>query len=76
MHLQNMVSRAAEHVGVSKLSGKRLEDPKDSTVSDHLLKYKRTVGCDHFDILATDIIKFNISVNESLVIKRDTPVLN
>ena len=75
MHLQNIVTRAAEHVGVSKLSGKRLEDAKYSTVSDHLLQYKCTVDFDHFDILATNIIKFNISVNESLVIKRDTPAL-
>ena len=29
IHLQNIVTRAAEHVGVSELSGKRLEDVKD-----------------------------------------------
>ena len=29
IHLQNTVTRAAEHVGVSKPSGKRLEDVKD-----------------------------------------------
>ena len=29
IHLQNIITRAAEHVGVSELSGKRLEDVKD-----------------------------------------------
>ena len=30
-------TRAAKHVGVSNLTGKRLKNIKDSTVSDHLL---------------------------------------
>ena len=72
IHLQNIVTRAAEHVGISKLSAKRLEDTKDSTVSDHLLQCKCTVNFDHFDILAADISKFNILVNQ----KRDALVLN
>ena len=32
-------SRAAEHMGFSKLTGKRLKNVKDSIVSDHLLQW-------------------------------------
>ena len=31
---------------------------------------------DHFDILATDVSKFNLLVKETLLIKRNNPVLN
>ena len=69
-------TRAVEHMGVSNLTGKRLKNIKDLAVSDHLLQYNCTIDFDHFDILATDVSKFNHLVNESLVIKRDNPVLN
>ena len=69
-------TRAAEHMGVSNLTGKRLKNIKDSAVSDHLLQCNCTIDFDHFDILATDVSKFNLLVKESLLIKRDNPVLN
>ena len=65
--------RAAEHMGVSNLTGKQLINIKDSAVSDHLLQCSCTIGFEHFDILATE---FNLLVKESLTIKRDNPVLN
>ena len=69
-------TRAAEHRGVSNLAGKRLKNVKDSAVSDHLLQCNYTIDFDHFDILATDLSKFNLLVKESLLIKRDNVVLN
>ena len=69
-------TRAAEHMGVSNLTGKRLKNIKDSAVSDHLLQCNCTIDFDHFDILATDVSKFNLLVKESLFFKRDNPVLN
>ena len=63
-------------MGVSNLTGKRLKNIKDSAVSDHLLQCNCTIDFDHFDILATDISKFNILVKEILLIKRDNPALN
>ena len=68
-------TRAAEHMGVSNLTGKRLKNIKDLAVSDHLLQCNCTIDFDHFDILATDVSKFNLFVKESLLIKRDNPVL-
>ena len=61
---------------VSNLTGKRLKNIKDSAVSDHLLQCNCTTDFDHFDILATDVSKFNPLVKESLLIKRDNPVSN
>ena len=63
-------------MGVSNLTGKRLKNIKDSVVSDHLLQCNCTIDFDHFDILATDISKFNLLVKESLLIKHDSPVLS
>ena len=49
---------------------------KDSTVSNNLLQCNCTIDFDYFDILATNVSKFNLLVNESLLIKRDNPVSN
>ena len=57
-------------------TGKRLNNIKHSAVSDHLLQCNYTTDSDHSNILATDVTKFNLSVKESLLIKRDNPVLN
>ena len=49
---------------------------KDSAVSNHLLQCHCTTDFDHFNVLATNISKFNILVKEILLIKCDNPVLN
>ena len=67
--------RAAEHMGVSNLTGKRLKNIKDPAVSDRLLQCNCTINFDNFDILVTDVSKFNLLVKESLLIKRVNPVL-
>ena len=64
-------TRAAEHMGISNLTGKRLKSVKQSAVSDHLLKCNCSVEFDHFDILASDANKFRLLLKESLFIKRD-----
>ena len=69
-------SRAAEHMDVSNLTGKWFKNIKDSAVSDHLLQCNCTIDFDHFYILANDVGKFNVLVKESLLIKRENPVLN
>ena len=49
---------------------------KGSAVADHLMRCNCTIDFDHFDILATDVSKFNLLVKESLLINSDNPVLN
>ena len=63
-------------MGVSNLTGKPLKNVKDSAVSDHLLQCICTIDLDHFDVLATDVNKFNLLVKERVLIKYDNPVLN
>ena len=73
---RHFFTRAAGYMGVSNLTGKRLKNIKDSAVSDHLLQCNCTIDFDHFDILDTDVSKFNLLMKESLLIKRENPVLN
>ena len=63
-------------MGGSNRTGKQLKNIKDLAVSDHLLQCNCTIDFNHFDILATDVSKFNLLVKESLLIKCDNPVLN
>ena len=69
-------TRAAEHMGISNLTGKRLRSVKQSAVSDHLLECNCSIDFDHFDILASDANKFRRLIKESLLIKHDQPQLN
>ena len=69
-------TRAAEHIGVSSLTGKRLKSVKQSARYDHLLKCNYSIVFGHLDILASEANKFRLLIKESLVIKRDHPQLN
>ena len=68
-------TRAAEHMGISKLLGKHLKNVKQSAMSDLLLQCNCTINFDDFSILATDC-KFKLLLRESLLIKRDKPILS
>ena len=69
-------TRAAEHMGISNLTGKRLKNVKQSAISDHLLQCNCAINFDDFSILATNCNKFKLLLKESLLMKRDKPVLN
>ena len=69
-------TRAAEHMGISNLTGKCLKSVKQSAISDHLLECNCWIDFDHFDILAFDANKFRLLIKESLLIKRDQPQFN
>ena len=69
-------TRAAEHMGISNLTGKRLRNVKQSAISDHLLQCNCTINFDNFDLLAAESNKFKLLLRESLLIKRDKPILN
>ena len=51
-------TRAAEHMGISNLTGNRLKCVKQSAVSDYLLECNCSIDFDHFDILVSDAKKF------------------
>ena len=73
---QHFFTRAAEHMGISNLTGKRVKNVNESSVSEHLLQCVCTIDFNNFDILASDINSFKLLIKESLLIKRDKPVLN
>ena len=45
-------------------------------ISDHLLQCNCTINLDDFDILAADSYNIKLLLRESLLIKRDKPMLN
>ena len=63
-------------MGISNLTGKHVKNVKESAVSDDLLQCGCTVAFDHFDILVSNTNIFRLLTKESLLIKRDKPVLN
>ena len=63
-------------VRISNLTGKRVKNMKESAVSEHLLQCDCTIDLDNFDILTSDTNSFTLHIKESLLIKRDKPVLN
>ena len=63
-------------MGISNLTSKHVKNVKDSAVSDHLLQCNYAIDFDHFDVLASDTNSFRLLIKESLLIKRDKPVLN
>ena len=67
---------ASEHMGTSNLTGKDVKNGKESAISDHLLQCDSPITFDDFDNLASDSNKFKLIIKESLLIKRDKPVLN
>ena len=73
---RHVFTRAAEHMGISNLTSKRVKNVKESVVSDHLLQCNCAIDFDHFDALAPDTNSFRLLIKESLVIKRDKPALN
>ena len=66
-------NRAAEHMGISNLTGKRLKCVKQSAVPDHLLECNCLIDFDHFDIPASDRNRCRLLIKESLLIKCDQP---
>ena len=75
-HTATFFTRAAEHMGMSNLTGKRLKSVKQSAVADHLLECNCSIDFDHFDILASDANIFRLLIKEGLLNKCDQPQLN
>ena len=61
---------------ISNLTGKCLKNVKQSAISDHILHCNYAINFDGFSILATECNKFKLPLRESLLIKRDKPILN
>ena len=77
--MRHLNVRAAEHVGVSALTGKRVVT-KPTAVSEHLFdcgsSLPRMPCLDDFLVLASASNNFELEIKESLLIHRDKPQLN
>ena len=72
---RHLNGRSSEHIGISHLTGKRVE-PKPSAVSDQLLLHIHDSDFNDFTILCPDNNGFRLLLKESILISKDSPVLN
>ena len=68
--------RSAEHIGISPLTFKKTKPSKESAIRDHLLNCNNIPSFEEFTILTNGNNKFVLEIKESLLIKRDRPILN
>ena len=71
-------TRISEHIGISHLTGKRIADPKNSSVFDHakVCPQKSIPKFDNFSVIASEQSEFCLKIKESLIIDINKPVLN
>ena len=69
-------TRFCEHFGISALTGKRVKTVKPSAISDHRETCNFENDMDCFTVIGGDSNNWNLLLKESLLIKRDNPVLN
>ena len=65
-----------EHIGISPLTFEKVKPSAESLIRDHLLFYNHDPSFDDFTILAQGANKFLLEIKESLLIKRDKPIIN
>ena len=68
--------RICEHLGISRLTGKRVKGDDDSAIKEYLLFCNHLSDFKDFSILATNNNDFKFTLTESLLINRDHPPLN
>ena len=68
--------RSGEYIGISSLTFKKTKPSKESAIRDHLLNCNNVSSFEEFNILANGYYKFVLKIKESLLIKRDRPILN
>ena len=68
--------RSREHIGIFPLTFKNVNLTTESSIRDHLLFCNHDPSFDDFTTLVQRTNKFLFETKESLLIKRDKPVLN
>ena len=64
-----------EHLGISALTGKRVEDYDDCVIKEQLLSCNHAPEFEDFPVL-TNKNNFNVTLTDSLLISKDHPPLN
>ena len=73
---RNLLTRVAEHAGVSYRTGVPLSNPPHSSIRDHNLDCIPTIQIENFTILGMSANDENLKVLESLHIHFKKPALN
>ena len=73
---RNLKIRSGEHTGISPLTFKKVTPSAESSIHDHIVFCNHEPSFDDFTILAQRTNKFLLEIKESLLIKRDKPILN
>lgn len=74
--IRHFKTRACEHLGMSHLTGKILRTRKTTAISDHVLECGCPPSLGDFSVLCRESNSFKLSLKESILIKRDRPILN
>ena len=75
---RHMGVRMAEHLGLSLRTGKILKFNKNnaSAIRKHCEFEKHTGSYDNFEVVGTGVTDFQLLLKESMIINRDSPILN
>ena len=65
-----------EHIGISPLTFLKVKLSAESSIRGHLLFCNHDPSFDDLTILAQGTNKFLLEIKESLLIKRDKPIIN
>ena len=72
----NFKIRICEHLGISVLTGKRVQGDGLSVIKEHVLLCSHAPNFEDFSILTTNNNDFKVTLMESLLINRDRSPLN
>ena len=68
--------RSGEHLHLSALTGKRVNNNTKSAVKDHCLFFNRVGSFEDFSILTYESNPFKLLIEEALLVSRDKRLLN
>ena len=68
--------RSGEHLSLSALTGKRVNNNKKSAVKDHCLFFNHVGSFEDFSILTYDWNPVKLLIKEALLVSREKPLLN
>ena len=68
--------RSGEHLSLSALTGKRVNNNKKSAVKDHCLFFNHVGSFEDFSILTYESNPFKLLIKEALLVSRHKPLLN
>ena len=74
--IRHLDLRSGEHIGVSRLTEKKVKPSNNTAICDHLLHCNFLTSFDNFSVLSHENKKYLLEITESLLIMTDKPSLN